>query len=129
LSKREATDVVQPKEDSIEEINMKSGIAEELFQGDIILTKEQKEQIAADISGYRSKRQAFKEKGKWPARKWSHGVAYMLAEHLDTATETNFKKAVKLWMEDTCINFTEYNYPPAQGVLREGFVIFLNVHI
>ncbi|PIO63908.1 astacin [Teladorsagia circumcincta] len=128
LHKREAPDNVLPKEDSIEEVNAKSGVADGLFQGDIVLTKlycqnkactfvsrEQKERIAANMRGARFRRQAFNDKG-WPARKWSNGIAYMLYLD-DEKTKTAFQKAAKLWMENTCINFTEYKTKPPTDFL------------
>ncbi|KAK6013172.1 hypothetical protein OSTOST_21570, partial [Ostertagia ostertagi] len=104
--KRDTVDEVQPMGDSIEEVNTKSGVAAKLFQGDIVLSKEQKDQIAADISRARSKRQAYNDQ-TFPTLKWSNGVAYMFWE-LDKKTKSSFEKAAKLWMDDTCINFTEY---------------------
>ncbi|KAK6020484.1 hypothetical protein OSTOST_13862 [Ostertagia ostertagi] len=112
MFKREAADEVEPKEDSIEEVNIKSGVAENLFQGDILLTKEQKEKIALDVEKTRAKRQAFNDKGTWPARKWTNGVTFILAGYFDERTNTVFKKAAKLWMEDTCINITEFQWSP-----------------
>ncbi|KAK6026681.1 hypothetical protein OSTOST_07336 [Ostertagia ostertagi] len=88
MFKREAADEVEPKEDSIEEVNIKSGVAENLFQGDILLTKEQKEKIALDVEKTRAKRQAFNDKGTWPARKWTNGVTFILAGYLDERTKT-----------------------------------------
>ncbi|KAK6011271.1 hypothetical protein OSTOST_23655 [Ostertagia ostertagi] len=97
--------------DSIVEVNMNSGVAGALFQGDIVLTKEQQEQIAEDISGARAKRQAFDKKG-WKAELWSEGVPYMFDYHVtNQETKDAFSKAAHLWMEDTCINFTEYQMP------------------
>ncbi|KAK6022556.1 hypothetical protein OSTOST_11743, partial [Ostertagia ostertagi] len=49
LLKREAVYNALPSEDSIEEINTRSGVVYELFQEDIILTKEQKELMAANL--------------------------------------------------------------------------------
>ncbi|PIO61007.1 astacin [Teladorsagia circumcincta] len=72
-----------------------------------MMFREQRDQIAEDISRARSKRQAYNDK-TYTTLKWSNGVAYMLFE-LDEETKSSFKKAAKLWMDDTCINFTEYN--------------------
>ncbi|KAK6028601.1 astacin, partial [Ostertagia ostertagi] len=95
--------------DSIVEVNIKSGVAGALFQGDIVLTKEQQGEIAAEISGDRSKRQAFNAEG-WPAKLWSDGVPYMFSI-LNNKAKNAFKKAADLWMQNTCINFTEYEMP------------------
>ncbi|KAK6030281.1 hypothetical protein OSTOST_03587, partial [Ostertagia ostertagi] len=108
--KRDTVDEVQPMGDSIEEVNTKSGVAAKLFQGDIVLSKEQRNQIAEDISRARSKRQAYNDK-KSITSKWSEGVAYMFYG-VDEETETSFRKAANLWMDDTCINFTEYKPQP-----------------
>ncbi|KAK6011878.1 hypothetical protein OSTOST_23024 [Ostertagia ostertagi] len=100
--------------DSIVEVNMKSGVADALFQGDIVLTKEQQDQIAADISGTRTKRQAIDTKGPkgWKAELWSKGVPYMFDYYaINEEIKDAFRKAARLWMEDTCINFTEYQMP------------------
>ncbi|PIO60155.1 astacin [Teladorsagia circumcincta] len=96
--------------DSIVEVNMKSGVANALFQGDIILTKEQQDQIAAEISEARSKRQAFDGKG-WLAKLWSEGVPYMFNPYMNEKAKNAFRKAAQLWKEGTCINFTEYEMP------------------
>ncbi|KAK6025883.1 hypothetical protein OSTOST_08203 [Ostertagia ostertagi] len=116
LVKRGAAEDMKPEEDSIEEVNIKSGVASVLFQGDIVLTKEQ-QQIVASARQARAKRQAYNDKGSWPARKWTKGLAFMLAHYLDESTKTAFRKAAKLWEEDTCINITEYRWPDPNGVI------------
>ncbi|PIO60689.1 astacin, partial [Teladorsagia circumcincta] len=82
IFKRKTVGVVQSMGDSIEEVNTKSGVAAALFEGDIVLSK---------------------------SSPLNHAYEY-IAESLltDKETETSFEKAAKLWMDDTCINFTEY---------------------
>ncbi|KAK6022455.1 hypothetical protein OSTOST_11846 [Ostertagia ostertagi] len=108
LFKRRTVDKVEPRGDSIAEINMRSENAGELFQGDIILSREQQDQITADISGARSKRQAYHDKD-YPGHRWSKGVPYVT--YLSEKAKNVFKKAAQLWMDDTCIDFKEYPDP------------------
>ncbi|VDM64397.1 unnamed protein product [Angiostrongylus costaricensis] len=73
-------DHIQPiqSSDSIEEINQNSKVDTALFQGDMILTKEQTEEILQDIKankGKRNKRQAFRDKN-YPKTLWSQGLIY-----------------------------------------------------
>ncbi|PIO72445.1 astacin [Teladorsagia circumcincta] len=124
LLKRKTDDEAQEVGDTIMEVNMKSGVASTLFEGDITLSKEQQEQIAADLRKFRSKRQAFNEK-RYPARRWSSGLSYMLYE-LNHEAETTFRKAAQLWMDNTCINFTEYKYPPRIGVKIPANIIIVH---
>ncbi|VDM64862.1 unnamed protein product [Angiostrongylus costaricensis] len=68
-------DHIQPiqSSDSIEEINQNSKVDTALFQGDMILTKEQTEEILQDIKankGKRNKRQAFRDKN-YPKTLWN----------------------------------------------------------
>ncbi|KIH61188.1 hypothetical protein ANCDUO_08550 [Ancylostoma duodenale] len=102
--------------DTITEINERSKIADFLFQGDIILTDEQIEDIKEDVeeetSGMgRWKRQAYKD-WKYPNTIWSKGVNY----HFDYSANHPFKgdkvrsvfrKAAKEWERDTCIDIRE----------------------
>ncbi|KIH47524.1 astacin [Ancylostoma duodenale] len=71
-------DKVQEKGDSIEEINENSNIGELLYQGDIVLTDKQAEEIVQDIESSdsdREKRQAFRDR-TYPKTLWSKGVYY-----------------------------------------------------
>ncbi|EPB70455.1 astacin [Ancylostoma ceylanicum] len=71
-------DKIQEKGDSIEEINSKSAIGELLYQGDIVLTNKQAQEIVDDIEGDendRGKRQAFRDRN-YPRTLWSKGVYY-----------------------------------------------------
>ncbi|KAK6016352.1 hypothetical protein OSTOST_18166, partial [Ostertagia ostertagi] len=92
--KRRNVDEVQPRGDSIEEINRKSGVADALFQGDIILSKEQQEQLVADLT-------QFDPNGR---HKMTRATLVIDGREARTA----FKKAAQLWMDDTCIDFQEY---------------------
>ncbi|KAK6017213.1 astacin [Ostertagia ostertagi] len=121
LFERRKREVVDENEnemgDTIEEINQKSGVADSLYQGDILLTRlvfdrflltsltkfrailrEQEDQI-------RSKRQAMSDLSRrWPDKK----VPYMLIFHTDEKVKAAFRKAAQLWRDNTCIEFKEY---------------------
>ncbi|KAK6017787.1 hypothetical protein OSTOST_16686 [Ostertagia ostertagi] len=110
--------------DTIEEINKNSGVAGSLYQGDIVLTKEQQDQV-----GIRSKRQAMIDLNRrWPNKtvpyilylqvscsQFSAHTSEKLPEipplSLDNKREEAFKKASQLWMDDTCIDCKEYPDP------------------
>uniref|UniRef100_A0A0K0DPG7 Metalloendopeptidase n=1 Tax=Angiostrongylus cantonensis TaxID=6313 RepID=A0A0K0DPG7_ANGCA len=103
-------DQIQPiqSSDSIEEINQNSKVDTALFQGDMILTKEQAEEIMQDIKenkGKRNKRQAFRDKN-YPKTLWSQGLNYAFWNASYDARMV-FKKAVGIWTYSTCINFGE----------------------
>ncbi|KAK6015940.1 hypothetical protein OSTOST_18584, partial [Ostertagia ostertagi] len=104
MLKRKTIDKVLPTGDSIEETNVWSKIADKLFQGDIILTKEQQKQVIADILGIRSKRQTMYD-GEYPGMRWTKGVRYFFDESASEQVQSVFKKAAHQWMSDTCINF------------------------
>ncbi|KAK6022050.1 hypothetical protein OSTOST_12265, partial [Ostertagia ostertagi] len=76
---------------SIEDVNVKSGVAVELFQGDMLLSKEQQEEVAKD-SESRPKRQALNDK-TYPGNRWPHVVSYTLDNTLDNKTKEAFKNA------------------------------------
>ncbi|KAK6049907.1 astacin [Cooperia oncophora] len=67
-----------PTGDSIEEINIRSKIAGALFQGDMVLSKEQQQRVTDDITGTRTKRQAYNDL-QYPGRRWHQGVYYFLS--------------------------------------------------
>ncbi|KAK6028857.1 astacin, partial [Ostertagia ostertagi] len=106
MLKRKTIDKVLPTGDSIEEINIMSKIAGALFQGDMVLSKEQQEQVFADITETRSKRQTMYDR-KYPGRRWSTGVSYFFDQSVDAKIQSVFKKATQQWMSDTCINFMQ----------------------
>ncbi|VDP40213.1 unnamed protein product [Heligmosomoides polygyrus] len=100
--------------DSINEINERAHVDENLFQGDIVLTGDQAEELVEDIqkSMYaenRSKRQAYKG-GRYPKLLWSRGVNYFFNETISERAKQVFLKAVNLWQKDTCINFYHNPY-------------------
>ncbi|EYC45590.1 hypothetical protein Y032_0422g1185 [Ancylostoma ceylanicum] len=97
--------------DSITEINEKSGIGELLYQGDMVLSETQADEVAEDIEEEvngtsRTKRQAFKD--KWYTRRlWSEGVNYYFDRSASEKMRTVFIKAAEQWHNNTCINFQE----------------------
>ncbi|KAK5986226.1 Zinc metalloproteinase [Trichostrongylus colubriformis] len=105
LFKRKKVDKVRPTGDSIEEINKRANITEEMFQGDIALSEEQQKRVVDDINGTdsRTKRQAY----VYPNARtqWFKGVKYFFDESADEKVRTVFKKAADQWMAETCINF------------------------
>ncbi|VDO71811.1 unnamed protein product [Heligmosomoides polygyrus] len=112
LVKRTKVDTVQAMGDTIEEINMKSHVGEYLFQGDIVLTSAQADEITEDIfddGSARSKRQAFRDR-RYPSTVWTNGVAYFFDENASSSVKSVFKKAAELWRKDTCINFMESKF-------------------
>ncbi|KAK6028858.1 hypothetical protein OSTOST_05053 [Ostertagia ostertagi] len=94
MLKRKTIDKVLPTGDSIEEINIMSKIAGALFQGDMVLSKEQQEQVFADITETRSKRQTMYDR-KYPGRRWSTGVSYFFDQSVDAKIQSVFKKAAQ----------------------------------
>ncbi|KAE9411732.1 hypothetical protein Angca_006331, partial [Angiostrongylus cantonensis] len=71
-------DHIQPVGDTIEEINHNSKVDAALFQGDMILTKEQVEEMMEGIEENKSnriKRQAYRDRS-YPKTLWSNGLCY-----------------------------------------------------
>ncbi|VDL71828.1 unnamed protein product [Nippostrongylus brasiliensis] len=96
------TDKIKPTGDTIEEINSNAKVAEDLFQGDILLTDEQTEEIIEDVEeelnpSNRTKRQALKDK-RYPNTLWSEGVNFYFAWN---AT----KDRIVVYPEDGCWSF------------------------
>ncbi|KAE9412187.1 hypothetical protein Angca_003873, partial [Angiostrongylus cantonensis] len=63
---------------TIEEINTESKVGRALFQGDILLTRKQAEEILEDVrenEGKRKKRQAFRD-SSYPFSTWSNGFSF-----------------------------------------------------
>ncbi|KAK6029767.1 astacin [Ostertagia ostertagi] len=104
------------KENTIERVNTESGIIDALFQGDMVLSKEQQDEVMEDFGGGRFKRQADNDRTH-PERKWSNGVSYSLDGSLDERAKAAFKKAAELWMKDTCIDFEEDSQEEAEDLL------------
>uniref|UniRef100_A0A0R3PI12 Zinc metalloproteinase n=1 Tax=Angiostrongylus costaricensis TaxID=334426 RepID=A0A0R3PI12_ANGCS len=107
-------DHIQPLGDTIEEINHNSKVDTALFQGDMILTKEQVEEMMEGIEENKSnriKRQAYRDKS-YPKTLWSNGVYYSFYSNATLAAKRVFKKAAETWQRETCINFFESNTAP-----------------
>ncbi|KAK6019623.1 astacin, partial [Ostertagia ostertagi] len=87
---------------------MNSHIADALFQGDMVLSKEQEDQLVDDINdeGTRSKRQAMRDP-RYPGKRWHEGVNYFFDDNASPIVKSVFKKATELWKADTCIDFKE----------------------
>ncbi|EYC12136.1 hypothetical protein Y032_0048g1629 [Ancylostoma ceylanicum] len=115
-------DHVLPKGDSIEEINEKDKIGELLFQGDIVLTNEQANEVVEDTEddgSNRTKRQAFRDRN-YPRTLWSNGVNYFFDPSATPEVRSVFTKGARLWMKDTCIDFRENREAPHRiRVFRE----------
>ncbi|VDL80657.1 unnamed protein product [Nippostrongylus brasiliensis] len=70
LVRRKNVDKVQSGGDNIDDININAGVGEALYQGDIVLTKQQSDEIVEGIiDDGRSKRQAFRDK-RYPETTW-----------------------------------------------------------
>ncbi|KAE9416984.1 hypothetical protein Angca_010279, partial [Angiostrongylus cantonensis] len=101
---------IRPMGDTIEEVNKKSRVDTALFQGDIILTKQQADEILEDISenkDNRKKRQAYRDEN-YPKTLWSQGINYVFWNATESARRV-FKKAAIIWSENTCLDFKEDN--------------------
>ncbi|PIO66970.1 hypothetical protein TELCIR_11299, partial [Teladorsagia circumcincta] len=104
-------DKVQEMGDTITEVNENSEVDQYLYQGDVVLTEEQAEEIVEDIEDEvagenRTKRQAFKDH-RYPKMLWSQGVNYYFHNLASRELRSVFTKGAKLWERDTCINFTQ----------------------
>ncbi|WKY02458.1 hypothetical protein Q1695_016040 [Nippostrongylus brasiliensis] len=108
-------DKITPNGDSIDEINQIDHASEDLYEGDIMLTEKQATEIVEEIEAEadptnRTKRQAFKDT-RYPATIWKT-VSYNFDDQLDERRKEVFRKAVKLWEKDTCIDFSENSTAP-----------------
>ncbi|KAK6726198.1 hypothetical protein RB195_004489 [Necator americanus] len=100
-------DHVNPEGDDIEQVNENAGIGEVLYQGDMVLTDEQADEILSEDSGpNRAKRQAFRN-SHYPKTIWSDGVYYYFHPTASNMVRSVFKKAAALWSAETCIDFHE----------------------
>ncbi|KHJ88605.1 astacin [Oesophagostomum dentatum] len=108
---------VNVKGDSINEINERSDISELLFQGDIVLTDVQAEELIQDAEGKRVKRQAFRD-GGYPRTTWEKGVFYSF-HNASNKVKSVFTKAAQEWEKDTCIDFIESDGPERIEVMIE----------
>ncbi|VDO27536.1 unnamed protein product, partial [Heligmosomoides polygyrus] len=115
-------DRIQAIGDSIDEINLNRNVSELLYQGDIVLTQTQADEITADIeeeASTRAKRQAFRDKN-YPRTTWQNGVYYFFDSSASPLVRSVFKKATEEWRKDTCINFYEsYTAPNKIRVFME----------
>ncbi|RCN47497.1 astacin, partial [Ancylostoma caninum] len=87
-----------------------SGIGK-LYEGDIILSPEQREEFVNEKDGeeggeLRQKRQVFKGEN-YPKNVWGETIYYRFSPQSDTTLREEFKYAAKAWEQDTCINFEE----------------------
>ncbi|VDL79130.1 unnamed protein product [Nippostrongylus brasiliensis] len=105
---RTNVDEVQADGDSIDDINEKAGVREVLYQGDIVLTREQSKKILEEIRGdSRSKRQAYRD-AKYPSTTWMNRiVSYFFDSTATPSMKSVFKKAAELWEKDTCLDIVE----------------------
>uniref|UniRef100_A0A183FXW7 Astacin n=1 Tax=Heligmosomoides polygyrus TaxID=6339 RepID=A0A183FXW7_HELPZ len=96
-------DHVQRNGDSIEEINRNACVLKHLFQ------READEIVSAILSSddSRSKRQAFRNK-RYPETVWRNDrVAFFFDKKASARVKTVFRKAAKLWRDNTCIDIFE----------------------
>ncbi|KAK6726177.1 hypothetical protein RB195_004478 [Necator americanus] len=109
-------DRIQKSGDTISQINKRTGMADILFQGDIVLTDDQANEITDEIENEgknRTKRQAYRDQW-YPQTIWPDGVEYSFDPSADQLMRTVFVKAAQAWMEDTCINFRENPSSPTR---------------
>ncbi|KAK6726178.1 hypothetical protein RB195_004479 [Necator americanus] len=105
---------VQKSGDSISEINENTGMGELLFQGDIVLTEPQADELVESFEhegGNRTKRQAFKDRN-YPRTLWADGVNYFFDPSATPSMRSVFVKATKEWSKNTCIDFRENRQAP-----------------
>ncbi|KAJ1357396.1 Astacin (Peptidase M12A), variant 3 [Parelaphostrongylus tenuis] len=111
----------QSMSETIEEINADTKIDRALFQGDMLLTREQAEEILQDVKGNevkRKKRQAYRNH-KYPKNLWSH-VYYSFHSNATEGAKRVFKKAIEIWQKDTCIDFYKHDYGRDRIVVING---------
>ncbi|EYC08358.1 hypothetical protein Y032_0066g3720 [Ancylostoma ceylanicum] len=103
-------DKVSPNGDTIDEINQKHGLQDVMFQGDIILNDQQTQEVIEDVeeqvSGNRTKRQAFVDR-YYPQTTWQQGVNYFFDSSVGYTLRRIFKKGAEEWSKNTCIDFRE----------------------
>ncbi|KAJ1360395.1 Astacin (Peptidase M12A) [Parelaphostrongylus tenuis] len=111
----------QSMSETIEEINADTKIDGALFQGDMLLTREQAEEILQDVKGNevkRKKRQAYRNH-KYPKNLWSN-VYYSFHSNATEGAKRVFKKAIEIWQKDTCIDFYKHDYGRDRIVVING---------
>ncbi|KAK5982166.1 Zinc metalloproteinase [Trichostrongylus colubriformis] len=122
---------INPKGDTIDQVNNNSGITDDMYQGDMILTEEQIDEIDHDTdeqlakmnssspSMPRRKRQALVDE-RYPATLWSEGVNYYFHPSASIKVRNVFTKAAKLWEKDTCIKFVQNQRADARIMVAGG---------
>ncbi|KAJ1352593.1 Astacin (Peptidase M12A), partial [Parelaphostrongylus tenuis] len=115
--------------DTIEEINADTRVDGALFQGDMLLTREQAEDIVEDVmlnEVKRKKRQAYRD-SRYPQTLWSNGVSFSFHSNATQGARRVFRKAVKIWEDNTCINFREDDHATDKIVVFNGPGCFSHV--
>ncbi|WKY04890.1 hypothetical protein Q1695_005696 [Nippostrongylus brasiliensis] len=101
-----STESIVGGEMGIEEINIKEGVAEYLFQGDINLTEEQMRWIESGITAGNTTRQ--KRQVDRGARRWTNNrLFYFFDGSVDTKKREIVKEALNFIRARTCLEFTE----------------------
>ncbi|VDM64733.1 unnamed protein product [Angiostrongylus costaricensis] len=105
---------------TIEEVNEENKVNMVLFEGDMILTKEQAHRVMDDLKhdeAKRTKRQAHRN----ATRLWPNGVVYYSFDSSATdITKRLFKKASDAWSGDTCVEFKEDDKASDRVVVHES---------
>ncbi|VDK50673.1 unnamed protein product [Cylicostephanus goldi] len=99
-----------PKKDrklgnSIEDVNSRSRIGDFLYERDMVLTIAQAEELLQDVDA-RRRRQAFRD-SNYPYTIWQEGVHYSFHDNATAKVRSVFRKAIKAWSKNTCIDFYE----------------------
>ncbi|CAJ0594853.1 unnamed protein product [Cylicocyclus nassatus] len=103
------------EDNSIEAVNEKSGMSELLYQGDIILTEAQANEIIAEENGTRPRRQADDNLGKWDKR-----LYYSFDSSATEEMKAAARKGTKLWNDTTCIDMIESDSAPERVEVYRG---------
>ncbi|CAJ0595932.1 unnamed protein product [Cylicocyclus nassatus] len=105
------------KSDTITEVNEESGLSEILYQGDIVLTEEQAEELIQEQSEERERRQAYVPKSyKWP----NNRLYFSFYPNTSAATKAIARKGAKFWHDNTCIDMIEKSSANARVAIYEG---------
>ncbi|KAJ1353245.1 Astacin (Peptidase M12A) [Parelaphostrongylus tenuis] len=114
---------IDPLDYTIEDVNHNNKVESALFQGDIILTKEQTEELMEDIKqdgSNRRKRQAFRD-NMYPKTLWTNNqVYYSFSPNIFENATRAFKKAANIWSSATCIDFIESDTATDRILLIQG---------
>ncbi|KAK5971692.1 Zinc metalloproteinase [Trichostrongylus colubriformis] len=124
-------DKINPEGDTIADINNNTGVTDDMYQGDMVLTEEQIDEIDQDTeeqlaetnssstSKPRRKRQALVDQ-KYPANIWSEGVNYYFHPSASMKVRRVFTKAAALWEKDTCVKFIQNQREDARIMVAGG---------